>query len=176
MGAPGDRFEREADEVADQVLQRMESGNIHRTSPPAVQTKCTVCRGENEKLRWQVEQDRENQMLQAKADTSAEAAPNTVQHALERGEISGEALNSSLRGEMEHAFQADFSGVRIHKRNAAESLNRELNARAFTHGRDIFFNTGEFQPETRDGRHLLAHELTHVRQQSGRVYGAYQLA
>jgi hypothetical protein len=59
----------------------------------------------------------------------------------------------------------DFSDVNIHTDNRSATLNRKINARAFTHGRDVFFGKGEFFPETKNGKHLLAHELTHVVQQ-----------
>jgi hypothetical protein len=71
---------------------------------------------------------------------------------------------------MGDAFNADFSGVRVHTGAEANTLNRSLNARAFTTGRDIFFRDGEYSPGSSSGRGLLAHELTHVMQQNpGRV-------
>jgi hypothetical protein len=68
---------------------------------------------------------------------------------------------------MEGSFGADFSGVRIHADQRADSLNRSLNARAFTTGNDIFFKQGEYKPDSGGGQKLLAHELTHVVQQNG---------
>src|SRR5438093_2902954 len=58
------------------------------------------------------------------------------------------------------------TGVRIHADAAAASAARSLRARAFTHGRDIYFGEGEFRPDAPHGRQLLAHELAHVRQQA----------
>ena len=51
----------------------------------------------------------------------------------------------------------------------AVQMNQGLNARAFTHGSDIYFNSGQYQPGSSDGKRLLAHELTHVVQQNGGV-------
>ncbi|MES1242774.1 MAG: DUF4157 domain-containing protein [Acidobacteriota bacterium] len=141
MGAPGDPYEREADAMADRVVQRLHVGATRRTAAPAVQTK---------------------------ADGAADV-PGSVQHALEGGTGGGATMQPALRDEMESAFEADFSGVRIHTGSSAQQLSRDLSAQAFTYGRDIFFNAGEYRPGTRDGRHLLAHELTHVVQQSGLV-------
>ncbi len=62
---------------------------------------------------------------------------------------------------------ADFSGVRVHTGGQADTLNRNLSARAFTTGQDIFFKQGEYSPGSSGGRELLAHELTHVVQQNG---------
>jgi hypothetical protein len=60
---------------------------------------------------------------------------------------------------------ADFSGVRVHTDGRADVLNRSVGARAFTTGQDLFFKRGEYQPESRGGQELIAHELTHVMQQ-----------
>lgn len=165
MGAPGDRFEQEADAVAERVVQRMESGDLSGGGTPPVQAKCEACREEKEKLQRQTEPGREDEMLQTKSETAVSTVPDSIQRSLEGGRGAGQVLDAPVRNEMEAAFQADFSGVRIHTGNSAESLNRELDARAFTSGRDIYFNAGEFRPDTRDGRQLLAHELTHVMQQ-----------
>ncbi len=66
---------------------------------------------------------------------------------------------------MESRFDADFSGVRIHTGSYAEHLSTSIHAQAFTHGKDIYFNAGKYSPETEQGGHLLAHELTHTIQQ-----------
>ncbi|HEY1216129.1 MAG TPA: DUF4157 domain-containing protein, partial [Bryobacteraceae bacterium] len=68
--------------------------------------------------------------------------------------------------EMEASFGADFTDVRIHTGSDAMSLCQRLGAQAFTHGKDIFFNEGKFDPESGPGKLLLAHELTHIIQQS----------
>jgi hypothetical protein len=68
---------------------------------------------------------------------------------------------------MENRFGNDFSGVRIHTDNKAVQMSRDLNAQAFTVGNDIYFNQGKYSPSSENGKHLLAHELTHTIQQSG---------
>jgi hypothetical protein len=68
---------------------------------------------------------------------------------------------------MEHAFDSDFSQVRVHTSIESDNLNRELSSRAFATGADVFFAEGEYNPGTSSGRELLAHELTHVVQQGG---------
>jgi hypothetical protein len=75
-------------------------------------------------------------------------------------------LDTTTRGEMESAFGESLDDVRLHTGEQAEEAARGLGARAFTRGRDIYFNEGEYDPATRDGKELLAHELTHVIQQS----------
>jgi hypothetical protein len=94
-------------------------------------------------------------------------APSGVQEAIERNRGGGQQLDSGVRVQMGQAFNADFSGVRVHTDSQADGLNRALSARAFTTGQDIYFRQGEYRPGTSSGRQLLAHELTHVVQQNG---------
>ena len=152
VGQPGDRFEREADAVADRVVQRMEAGRVSSATTPTVQTACA------------------EEMLQAKGESSLAGVPASVEQNLQSSHA-GHSLAPQLQAQMEQAFQADFSSVRVHTGGSAEQLNQELHARAFTHGNDIYFNAGEFQPDSRAGQHLLAHELTHVVQQSPQLSG-----
>lgn len=82
-------------------------------------------------------------------------------------------LPDTLHDGLEQHFGADFSQVRIHQNSSRAD---ELNARAFTQGHDIHFAPGEYQPNTPNGRHLMAHEFAHVQQQrAGRVRGDRQL-
>ena len=90
-----------------------------------------------------------------------------VEQVIQRARGSGQVLDSKVRTQMESAFGADFGDVRVHTDTQADTLNRELNARAFTTGQDIFFRNGAHSPGTSRGRELLAHELTHVVQQNG---------
>lgn len=77
----------------------------------------------------------------------------------------GKNLPPHIQSHMQDAFGADFGQVRIHEGAPAHQLNRAMSADAFTSGRDIFFRDGAYQPESPQGQHLLAHELTHVVQQ-----------
>lgn len=108
------------------------------------------------------------QRVVALAVREEEGAPAAVEleGALQAARGDGQGLESSIRDRMEPAFGADFSTVRVHTGSRADSLNRALNARAFTTGQDIFFRDGEYNPGSVEGRELLAHELTHVVQQS----------
>lgn len=84
----------------------------------------------------------------------------------------GQALDSGVQQQMSAAMGQDFSGVRVHTSSESNQLNRQLNAKAFTTGQDIFFKQGEYNPGSSGGQELLAHELTHVVQQSsGQVGG-----
>jgi hypothetical protein len=94
-------------------------------------------------------------------------ASSEVEPAIQRARSGGQSLTRTARTQMEPAFGADFSNVRVHTGSQADALNQSLGARAFTTGRDIFFRRGEYSPGSSKGQELLAHELTHVVQQGG---------
>ncbi len=100
------------------------------------------------------------------AEGEADVASPEVQRAIDGARGGGQALDRTVQRQMDRAFNADFSGVRVHTGAQADVLNRALNARAFTTGRDVFFRHGEYNPGSSSGRFLLAHELTHVVQQN----------
>ncbi|MFP3643374.1 DUF4157 domain-containing protein [Paraburkholderia sp. SIMBA_054] len=92
-------------------------------------------------------------------------APAGVEAQLAQGGSTGMPLPQRVRGFMETRFRADFGAVRIHTDAHAATLSAKLNAQAFTVGRDVYFARGQFNPDTADGRELIAHELTHTIQQ-----------
>lgn len=79
----------------------------------------------------------------------------------------GQPLPVSLQREMGAAMGADFSGVRVHTGSSSDQMNRSVQSKAFTTGQDIHFKSGEYDPSSKEGQKLLAHELTHVVQQNG---------
>lgn len=79
----------------------------------------------------------------------------------------GTSMPSGARGFMESRFGADFGDVRMHTGSRSAQMNQQLGSQAFTHGKDIYFDEGRYQPDSHQGRHLIAHELTHVLQQTG---------
>lgn len=83
------------------------------------------------------------------------------------GESHAQALDAGTKSRMESALGEDFGDVRVHTGKPAGEVTEELGALAFTHGRDIYFKEGEYNPSTREGQELLAHELTHIVQQRG---------
>jgi len=98
-------------------------------------------------------------------DRGPPAASSNFESALSSSKGHGSALPSDTMQTMNTRFNTDFSDVRIHTGSTAETLSNSINAQAFTHGSDIYFNTGKFQPGTEGGGLLLAHELTHTIQQ-----------
>lgn len=107
--------------------------------------------------------------IQQKATVGETAASVGLEETIERSRGNGQPLADNIRGSMEQAFGADFSGVKVHADGDSDRLNRSLSARAFTTGQDIFFKQGEYQPGSKPGQELLAHELTHVVQQTGAI-------
>jgi hypothetical protein len=79
----------------------------------------------------------------------------------------GSPLSDDVRTTMEDTFQSDMSDVRVHTDGEAAALSSELDAQAFTVGRDVFFADGRYDPGSSKGQAMLAHELTHVQQQTG---------
>ncbi len=81
----------------------------------------------------------------------------------------GHLMDEETQGEMEKSFGNDFSNVRIHTGGYAQDMNKELKAKAFTNGNDIYFNSSQYDPQSESGKRLLAHELTHTIQQKGPI-------
>ena len=118
---------------------------------------------EEEEIQMQEEEE-----LQTKSDTPNQSrAGNQLSSKIEGQKGKGKALPEKTRTEMENSFGVDFSDVNIHTDSEAVAMNKELGAQAFATGKDIYFNSGKYRPETSSGKHLLAHELTHVVQQGG---------
>ncbi len=260
VGKPNDRFEQEADHVADQVVEQSSSSEVSTSTAPPVQTmkvgpgdlaqrESDVQLQEEEEVQLQSESESESEVqmmdedslntemgtdesesvqlkseseVQAKSDTDtprtssgdsmstpqATPAPpvqlqaesssdeelqmkedeemteesDTVQlksksvdsgddvsSQIQSAKGGGLPMEDSIKSEMESGFGHDFSNVRIHTGSGASNMNKSLGAKAFTTGNDIFFNEGEYQPNAKSGKQLLAHELTHTLQQGSRT-------
>ncbi len=102
--------------------------------------------------------------VQRKEESASTVHPS-VEDTLSSTKGSGTALPEPVQQSMGTAMGADFSNVKIHTDSSAVQMSKDLNAQAFTHGSDIYFNTGKFNPDSTGGQHLLAHELTHTVQQ-----------
>jgi len=132
-------MEQEADQIADQILAAP-AHSVIGGAAPRVQRSAGSTHGQTD------------------------SAPDSVDRALGS---SGRPLDTSLRQDMEQRFNHDFSRVRVHSDAVAYQSAHEVNASAYTVGNDIVFGAGRYSTGTQDGRRLLAHELTHVVQQSG---------
>ena len=139
VNQPEDKYEQEADQIADQMMAA-QARNVMSSAPPPIQR------------------------VGGELATPPEAAPASVDRALAGP---GRVMEPQVRQDMEQRLGHDFSQVRLYSGAAAEQSAADLNATAYTVGRNIIFGAGGFAIGTHKGRRLLAHELTHVVQQSG---------
>jgi hypothetical protein len=151
----GDQYEQEAESVSVRVM-RMEPRLLQRSC--ACGGTCPKCQAERK-----TKHDARIQMKRVGSTHSGQTnAPPSVHQVLRSP---GQQLDATTRAFMEPRFGQDFSGVRVHSDRAAAESARDVNARAYTVGRDVVFGDGSYAPGTNDGRRLLAHELAHVVQQ-----------
>ena len=113
------------------------------------------------------EKEEEEEHLQAKTNTnSPQKVSSSTESSINQSKGRGSPIPEETRSFMENRFGADFGQVRVHNDSNAVQLNKQLNSHAFTKGSDIYFNSGKFDPVSFQGKHLLAHELTHTIQQN----------
>jgi len=155
VGSPDDVYEKEADAMADRVMRMPEPGFVQR--------KCVECEQEEKKLQRKPLSQVVPPFLQAKNETTVN---DGIANAIQSSRGGGAALDAESHSFMTSRFGYDFGSVKIHNDSQSAQFNRNLNARAFTVGNDVYFNQGEFNPRSSEGKHLLAHELTHVVQQN----------
>jgi hypothetical protein len=121
------------------------------------------------------EEEDEEEPLQKQPDRSRVGleggpVPADVESAIGQARGGGQALDPAVQAQLGEALGHNFNSVRVHTDAQADALNQQLSAKAFTTGRDIFFRQGAYDPASSAGRELLAHELSHVVQQSsGRI-------
>jgi hypothetical protein len=148
-GRGDDPLEHEADRVADEVMRAPTIEAAVTSAPPRIDRKCAE------------EEKREKNPTETAEGGVGEPARG-VREVLQSP---GEPLDDATRAYLEPRFMHDFSRVRVHSGPVAERSAREFNANAYTVGHDIVFGAGQFEPQTREGQRLIAHELTHVVQQ-----------
>jgi hypothetical protein len=158
VSQPGDRYEQEADRVAEQVMRMSTEEEIATSRFPVVSRIAQ---------RQEEENVNESDLLSLKEvpDASHNLSPD-LETRIESLRGGGQAMPEGLRAFFEPRLGRDLGSVRLHTDASAAETARSINARAFTLGRDIAFAPGEYQPESPEGRRLLAHELTHVVQQN----------
>jgi hypothetical protein len=229
VNQPGDAFEKEADAMADTVVNRQPAGPI-ASSPKIAPIQRLATSSEDEKLgtndaRMKLDKDIQEKPLdeankkdsdkdpeqkhggpdpaaadpevkkrkviqhkeekdkpgqkeekkkkekpgqvQKKSDHHSGGVSEKVSSNIEQTAGKGSPMPPSLLNEMNHSFGFDFSDVSIHNDRRSAEMNKELHSQAFTHGKDIYFNQGKYNTDNAAGKKLLAHELTHVIQQTG---------
>jgi peptidoglycan hydrolase-like protein with peptidoglycan-binding domain len=208
VGEPGDRYEVEADNIAEKVVNQsqtvshgfFDSANSSQVQRNSIQTLQEKPLAESITPFVQKKEDEEedriqkqpleliDEAMQMKSIEREEDKPvqkagvgllsesggqaevsSTIEKKLQNGSQSGAKMDPAIQSEMENGFGADFSQVSIHSDTEAVQMSQELGAQAFTHGKDVYFNKRKYNPSSNEGKHLLAHELTHTIQQTGMV-------
>jgi hypothetical protein len=206
IGRADDKYEREADAVADKVTGNQPRGSVVQL--PAISAlqkadlkeeekpvqkaseskeaekplqkavfeneeekpiqKAAVDKEDEKTLQKAPEKEKGKQQVEQKGEQNGgTGGAEFVSTQLTKGSSSGMPLPSPIRQNMESFFGVSFHQVRIHTDTNAVEMSRAIRAKAFTHGSNIYFNSGYYMPQSHEGRHLLAHELTHVVQQNG---------
>jgi hypothetical protein len=153
VNAPDDQYEQEADKVAETVMRMLvlpspPLNDIGSSLNPSASHLPSISH------------------IQTSGGSGTFQAPINVEARINQMQGSGHGLPDTERDFFESRMGYDFSGVRVHTDASAVQASRDIQARAFTMGNNIAFNKGAYLPGTSSGRRLLAHELTHVVQQT----------
>ena len=186
IGEPGDKYEQEADRVASQVVKQINSPeaaqstqgqSVQRQEEPVeeLQAKPSISDLQRSPLPLEVQREampaeeelQAKSILQRREAIAGGEATNDLDTAINSARGGGQPLEAGLQRSMGQAMGADFSGVKVHTDAKSDQLNQSIQAKAFTTGQDVFFRQGAYDPGSRGGQELIAHELTHVVQQNG---------
>jgi hypothetical protein len=159
---PNDEYEKEADRAAEAVMRMSQTTTPVKPEPeppfPASHREGPLIQ------RW-VTGRRDGHIPWSDETSGGNAELEEIRSGIDSIRGDGQPLSPSVRRYFEPRFKKDFGEVRIHADPGAGSLARRINAKAFATGNDVVFGSGQYAPETTEGRRLLAHELAHVVQQ-----------
>jgi hypothetical protein len=163
---PNDRDEREAAQVAEAIVRTPDPVTVSGSRPGhtghRVRRLCSRCRRRLERGQPPNCADCERTLRRRETTLRPGVSTEGVDRLIESPHSGGRPLPAPVRARLEPRFGHDFGHVRVHTDARAAAAARSVDALAFTVGRDVFFDRGQFDPETVDGTRLLAHELTHV--------------
>jgi len=192
IGQPNDKYEQEADRVADRVMRMPEPKQSLVNSGSSLenrvqrQSTCPECTEKEEEETVQSksisdqitplvqrqeepeeeEEEEEQEPVQSKqtSNQTPHIAPG-LQNQIQSMKGGGQPLAKAVRNYFEPRFGTGFSQVRVHTDSRAGETAKSINAKAFTRGKDVVFGSGHYSSGTVEGKRLLAHELAHVVQQ-----------
>ncbi len=178
VGQPSDKYEQEADQVAEQIM-RMPNPTAYDSTRTVRDPDISQCVAQWAAKGIALQPAEDEVPAEDEIDVaellSMKSVPG-VSHEMSAGLATqieslqgGQPLDQTTRAFFEPRLGYDFSHVRVHTDARAAKTAQELKARAYTIGRDIVFARAEYRPEALEGRKLLAHELTHVVQQGDQV-------
>jgi hypothetical protein len=163
IGKEDDEHEKEADSVAEKVMKMPDPGlSIQKMEDGKKEEKMNES---GNKIQMMVDSPLKISKMSQGAENGIKASPN-VEHNINTSKGKGHSLDADLQNELGSKMDADLGHVNIHTDANAITMNKEIGAKAFTHGNDIYFNQGQYNTSTYSGKHLLAHEITHTLQQS----------
>ncbi len=143
VSQPGDAQEQEADMIARKVVDGGDA-NISQLSPAS-------------------------SSVQSKSEGDTLRAPEGLQRQLDSSKGNGQSLPENVQQDIGGKMGADLSDVKIHTGSNAHEMADSVNAKAFTHGQDIYFKDGNYDPGSKGGKELLAHEVVHTQQNAGQA-------
>jgi len=183
VNQPGDKFEQEADQMSNRVLQEptplvKNDKMLPASSGSKIQKKALnedkVQKAEMKEDKVQKAEMKDDKVqkaevkddkVQKKESGGSNGMTAQTQSAIQNKTTGGQPLSNDARSYMEPRLGADFSNVRVHSDTESAGLSNQLSARAFTYQNHVFFSRDQYQPGTGEGKQLLAHELTHTIQQ-----------
>jgi hypothetical protein len=157
INQPGDAHEQEADAMADKVMRMTDSpaneSTFFKPAGNTLQRKCAAC-------------EEAEKHVHRKESNGGEThdGPGLDSYISNLGSA-GQSMSASTRSFFEPRFGYDFSNVKVHTDSVAAKSAQSINALAYTSGNNIVFNSGQYSPDSDNGKKLMAHELTHVVQQ-----------
>lgn len=156
------------DVVDDDEDERIQLKPLSSQITPFIQ-RCGCGGYDDEHVRLKEESAPQTQPAVSKKSDGSGTVDDTLSNRITSSMGAGKPMEAGTRAFMENRFGTDFGDVKIHNGDESAQMSKALNAKAFTIKNNIYFNNGHYQPETDTGKHLLAHELTHVVQQNGSV-------
>lgn len=163
IGQPNDTYEQEADSIATKVVTMSKPAENSQGTSSSISTIASP-KTQRKSLASTVSPI----VQRASTNTSKKTSTsNDISQKLSSRNGKGDRMDADTSDYMESRFGSNFSNVRIHKDENAVQMSQDIGARAFTNGNNIYFNKGQYSPNSSNGKHLLAHELTHTIQQKG---------
>lgn len=172
IGEPNDKYEQEADNTATRVVQQINSvpqnHSVQRneSTEEELQMKPISSIQRSESMELEEEELQTKSLVQREENLDGGEASHDLESSIQNARGSGQSLDTNLQTKMGQAMGADFSRVKVHTDTTADQLNKSIQAKAFTTGQDVFFREGAYDPSSKGGQELIAHELTHVVQQN----------
>lgn len=153
---------QETEEKKEETVQKQAADEKKEETAQMLQRQAT---DENKEETVQKQEDKKEETAQAKGADTPEVTPH-LETRIQTMRGGGQPLPDHTRSFFESRMGYDLGGVRVHTDSQADEVSRGLNAQAFTIGQNIFFAGGRYEPQTNQGKWLLAHELTHTVQQT----------